>query len=138
MTDGDSAGQPRRVVNQRMKCADSYGVTSEDPQRILARLDTDDRRQEQRFPSPEPERRACETCGRRPAIVVKLRSTDGYVVNQTMKSSRPIALCKECGLQALHQAQKAVGVGVVTRNLPYVLARNHKWIVRLEQLPDPQ
>ena len=57
----------------------------------------------------------------RPAIVVKLRSTDSYVVNQTTKSSPPVALCNECGLEALHQAQKAVGVGVVTEISPMCL-----------------
>jgi hypothetical protein len=83
--------------------------------------------------------RSCEACGRGPAITLKLRSTGGYIVYRTLKSSRPITLCKECGLDALHHSQKVSGVGVATLNLfaPYAFAQNQKSIVRLKQLPDP-
>ena len=79
-------------------------------------------------------------CGRSPAIPIKLRTTGGYIVYRTMKTTkRPIALCKVCGLDALHHAQKVSGVGVATLNVfaPYALAQNQMWIGRLKQLPDP-
>lgn len=93
-------------------------------------------------PSSLPEERRwarCEVCGRGPALEIKLRSTGGYVVYRTLKSSRPLTLCKLCGLDALHRSQKVSGVGVATLNVfaPYALAQNQKWIVRLKQLPDP-
>jgi hypothetical protein len=50
--------------------------------------------------SGSADERACEVCGRGTAITLKLRSTDGYIVYRTLKSSRPITLCKECGLEA--------------------------------------
>jgi hypothetical protein len=95
-----------------------------------------------REPSSAPEQHQwarCEACGRGPALEIKLRSTGGYVVYRTLKSSRPLTLCKRCGLEALHRSQKIAGVGVATLNLfaPYALAQNQKWILRLKQLPDP-
>ena len=87
-----------------------------------------------------PEWATCEACGRGPAITLRLRTTGGYVVYRSLKSSRPLTLCKECGLEALHHTQKVAGVGVATLNVfaPYALAQNQKWIVRLKRLPDPR
>jgi hypothetical protein len=116
----------------------------DDPQKTLARINAEtmtrmDSGSCRPSPVPAPAVR-CEACGRGPAIVVKLRSTGGYVVYRTMKSSRPVALCKECGLEALHHSQKVSGIGVATLNVfaPYALAQNQKWIVRLKQLQDPR
>jgi hypothetical protein len=70
---------------------------------------------------------------------MKIRSTGGYVVYRTIKSTGLLTLCKECGLSALVGAQKRSGIGVATLNVfaPYALAQNQKWIVRLKRLPDP-
>ena len=81
----------------------------------------------------------CEACGRWPAIPLRIRSTGGYVVYRTMKKTRRVALCKECGLTILKGSQARSGVGVATLNLfaPYALAQNQKWIARIKKLPDP-
>lgn len=83
---------------------------------------------------------SCELCHRSPAVPIRLRSTGGYVVYRTLRSSREIALCKECGLEALHHSQKVAAVGIATINFfaPYALAQNQKWITRLKRLPDPK
>jgi hypothetical protein len=95
------------------------------------------------FPKPSTDEReqwtSCEVCHRSPAIQIRLRSTGGYVVYRTLRSSQMVALCKECGLEALHHSQKVSAVGVATINFfaPYALAQNQKWITRLKRLPDP-
>jgi hypothetical protein len=77
----------------------------------------------------------CEACGRWPAITVKIRLTGGYIVFRTLKSTRPVSLCKECGLSALRSGQIRSAVGVATLNLfaLYALAQNEIWIARLNR-----
>jgi hypothetical protein len=82
---------------------------------------------------------SCGACGRGPAITLKLRSTGASLVCRSLKSSRSLTLCRECGLEALHRSQRVGRVGVATVNLfaPYAVVRNQQCIARLEQLPDP-
>jgi hypothetical protein len=83
----------------------------------------------------------CETCGRWPAIAVRVRSTGGVIAWRSLRTTRYMALCKECGLQLLHRSQAvAPSVGLATVNVfaPYALVQNGRYILRLKALPDPE
>ena len=81
----------------------------------------------------------CESCNRSPAIQIRVRSTGGVFFFRTLRTSREVALCKECGLAAFKGKQLKSAGSMLLVNLysPYALAQNQKWITRLKQLVDP-
>jgi len=87
----------------------------------------------------DQEWKTCDLCERWPAITITVRSTRTFASYRPIKSTPPTALCKECGLAALHHAQKVTAIHVATGNFYglYALKQNRKCITRLQRLPDP-
>jgi hypothetical protein len=82
----------------------------------------------------------CDNCGRYPAIRITVRQARGWLFFRTLRSSSPIALCRECGLAAFKgkQLTSASSLLFVNPFSPYAMAQNQKWIMRLKRLPDPE
>lgn len=113
-------------------------VTPKSSHRVLGRDNHQVGQEGTRRPAVNPQWRLCEACGRGPTIVVRLRPTGGlrYIA---MRPPRPLALCKECGIEVFRDQQTIYRrrVAALIFTAPYSFAQNQKWIERLKRLPDP-